>query len=579
MRLVSRKASNFFSFILAVPLLLVSFSSTLAQQSQPFKQALSLYQQGDYAKSAVMFDKVHSNKGLLFAGKSYYQLNDYATAQSRLITVQDRGSNQLFAEASYTLSLIWVKQKKFKEALVTLADLKDRTTYPQLSADSKNLYNGILQYLTFNQRLEVMKEVEKDSLLYDITESALGRVSYDEAKILFTKMEKTVENISSSDIDIIEAKLEDQSAYSELSDQTKFNAPAGLAYNIGVALPAYTVGKNEYRVAQGLYLGYMLAAEQFNEENTTKVNLRFQNTGVQTDSAQQALEGFASQGADAVIGPLFSEQAYTMADVADQYKTPIIAPLANAESIAKEDGYVYQINPTFKVHGKVMANFAKNSLGIDRTAVMAEENSKGVLSAQAFRTETQQLGGSVPNIFIEKMGPRGYNLSKYVRYFAEENDTSAVSAVYAPFTGQKSLTLIDLLLRQLNSLESNITVLGSPEWANANISADKIGDRSIYFTENFYTKPSNYDIDRFKSAFRERFNKAPNRFALIGYDTATFLLNSLKRVVNPARLQKELRNQPLYEGLITDINFKGSNINQELMVFKITAGGTYLVSQ
>lgn len=579
MRFFFQGMPRLFSLVFIIPLVILSFSSVSAQESQPFEKALRLYQSGDYTKSAVLFDKVHSNKGLLFAGKSYYQLNDYTTAKSRLITVQERSNGQLFAEASYTLSLLWLKQKKFKEALVTLADLKGRNLYSQLSIDSEKLYNDILSYLTFKQRLEVMKDVENDALLYDITRSAFGRVDFDEAKILFTKMKKTVEDISSSDIDKLESKIEDSSSYSALKDQTKFKAPAGLTYNIGIALPTYSIGKNEYRVAQGLYLGYMLAAEQFNKKNSTKVNLRFQNTGVESDSAQQALENFAGHEADAVIGPLFSEQAYTMADVAEQYKIPIIAPLANAESLAKEGGYIYQVNPTFKVHGKIMANFAKKSLGINKSAIIAEQNSKGALSAKAYRTETQQLGGSVPNTFIEKMGPRGYNLSKYVRYLTEKKDTSAVSAVYAPFTGEQSLTLIDLLLRQLNSLESDITVFGSPEWGNANIPSDKIGDRSIYFTENFYTKPSNYDIDRFKAAFRKRFNKAPNRFALIGYDTATFLLRAIDQVVNPARLQKKLSTQPLYEGLITNINFKGSNINQELMVFKITSGGTYLVSQ
>lgn len=578
MRSVFKAIPKIFSFILVIPLFLALISSATAQSSS-FDKALSLYQSGDYAKSAVIFDKVHTNKGLLFAGKSYYQLNDYSTAKDRLNKVQERAGNQLNAEASYTLSLIRLKQKDFRDALVTLADLKDRVLYTQLSADSKTLYNDILKYLTFNQRLEVMKKTEKDTLLYDITKSALGRVGYDEAKILFTKMKKTVENIASAEIDKLGAKLEDKTAYSKLRDQTKFKAPSGLAYNIGIALPAYSVGKKEYHIAQGLYLGYMLAAEQFNDKHTAKINLRFQNTGVKADSAQQALESFAEQEVDAVIGPLFSEQAQTMAKVADRYKTPIIAPLANAESIASEGGYIYQVNPTFKVHGKVMANFAKKSLGINRAAVIAEQNTKGVLSARAFRTETQQLGGSVPNIFIEKMGPRGYNLSRYVSFLTEKKDTSAVSAIYAPFTGEKALTFIDLLVRQLNSLESDITILGSPGWANSNIPSDKIGKRSIYFTENFYTKPSNYDIDRFKSAFRERFNKAPNRFALIGYDTATFLFNTLDRVVNPNRLQKELRKQPLYEGLITDIDFKGSNINQELMVFKITGSGTYLVSQ
>ncbi len=154
-----------------------------------------------------------------------------------------------------------------------------------------------------------------------------------------------------------------------------------------------------------------------------------------------------------------------------------------------------------------------------------------------------------------------------------------MSAVYAPFTGDTTPALIDHLLGQLNSLESNVAVLGSQEWANANTSTDKIGTRAVYFTESFYSRPGSAEINQFKSRFRDRFNQDPNRFAVIGYDTAMFLLQTLERVVNPALLKEGLADHPPYDGLITNIHFNGSNINQKLMLFKITNSSTHLISE
>src|SRR5699024_4222524 len=172
----------------------------------------------------------------------------------------------------------------------------------------------------------------------------------------------------------------------------------------------------------------------------------------------------------------------------------------------------------------------------------------------------------------------GYQLPTYVRYLTEKNDTSAVSAIYAPFTGNNASLLIDLLLRQLNSLESDLPILGLPEWSNANISAQNLERRDIYFTESFYVNPSNYKIAQFQSAYQQRFSEKPNRFAMIGYDTASFLFRSLNKVTDPAKLQDQLSKAPPYDGIITDIYFEGGNINQELMIFKMTADGASLVS-
>jgi hypothetical protein len=64
---------------------------------------------------------------------------------------------------------------------------------------------------------------------------------------------------------------------------------------------------------------------------------------------------------------------------------------------------------------------------------------------------------------------------------------------------------------------------------------------------------------------------APNRFAMIGYDTASYLLRTLDNIANPQLLKDALKSQPSYEGLINNINFRNTHINQEVKIFKITA--------
>jgi len=122
-------------------------------------------------------------------------------------------------------------------------------------------------------------------------------------------------------------------------------------------------------------------------------------------------------------------------------------------------------------------------------------------------------------------------------------------------------------------MNSHLTVLGSQEWGKMNIPADRIADRNIYFTESFYTDPKSFQVKQFKKEFKQRFDIEPNRFAMIGYDAASYVLQTLDRVANPELLKNELKNQPSYKGLISNINFKGTHVNQDAKVFKITKDG------
>lgn len=564
-----------------IPLLLFVGCCALSARAQTFQKGLQLYEDEEFAKAAALFDKIHTTRALLFAGKSYYGMQDYVTAKSRLLEALDQGNAYLATEARYTLSLVHIKQKNFDEALFTLAGLTRQTVSTEVARQSKSLYQDLLKYLTFNQRKNILEKAESDSLKYDLVVSALGRISTEDARTLFSMMRSSTD-IASNQLEEVASVLEDKSHYQSLQERRNLEAPAGLTYTVGIALPAYAPSRREYDAAQGLYLGFTLAAEQFNESDGPNVSLAYQNTGTQTDIAQKALENFAAVGVDAIWGPLFSERAKTMAQVAEQYKIPIVAPLANAESIPNEDGYLFQVNSTFSVHGKSMAQYAANSLNLDKVAVITESGSVGETAARSFREKMKKEGGKVPYFFVENLGSRGYGLSKYTRYFSTERAAtakSAVSAVYAPFTGDQASTLMDVLLGQLNSLESEVVVLGTPEWANAGFASDKIGDRSVYFTEGVYIPSNSSKITRFKSAFRQRFHKEANRFAMIGYDMATFFLQTLQRVVNPELLKEGLSKQKPYDGLVTNIYFDGTNVNQRLMLFTINKSGTYLISE
>ncbi|HBX65729.1 MAG TPA: hypothetical protein DEG32_06095, partial [Balneolaceae bacterium] len=61
-----------------------------------------------------------------------------------------------------------------------------------------------------------------------------------------------------------------------------------------------------------------------------------------------------------------------------------------------------------------------------------------------------------------------------------------------------------------------------------------------------------------------------NRFAFIGYDAANVVLQTLKRVQNPAYLKEGLKKFNNYRGLITNVSFRNTHINQEVKIKRIS---------
>jgi len=580
MRLTNQRFS-----LLAAAVAFFVLSMTAPQQlfAQSFDEGLSQYEQGNYKNAASIFSEIESPQARLFTGKAYFGLGQYLTAKSYLSQVSQNSADDLYLEAQYTLALTDFQLGNFGDALNRLYPMKQQKVKTKVVTDGIQLYEDIMGYLTLNQRKKAFQQANSAQIKYDLVASTFGNVPYPVAKTLYAQLVKSKIDTSSAAMRELKDTISDSLNYAvEMAYNNKLRAPDGITYNIGAALPSYESDAPEFKVSQGLYFGYVLAAEQFNQQHANKkAFIRYQNTGAKMDSAGYAMTDLAwNYSADAVLGPLFSEPARKMADLSEQYQIPMIAPLANSDTLNIDNPYVYQANPTFTSHGRRMAEYAVQELRMDTLAVLTERNSLGANSAYAFRDRAEKLGAKVSHFFVDDLASQGYEITDYTKYFTTDStkidslgNYHYLDAVYAPFTGQAASTLAELLLVDLKAMGSNLTVLGSQEWGNFEIPETQQGDRNIYFSESFYIDRKSQRVEQFEKQFKRRFEMEPNRFAMIGYDAASYLLETLNRVENPALLKDALKGQPMYEGIISNINFEGTHINQEVKIFELTSNG------
>jgi len=579
MKHTATKPSNLYKSLFFVLLILFTNVPALTH-AQSFDEGLKLYQQGKYGQAADIFKQVKTPKAQLFAGKSYFASGKYLTAKAYLGNITSSVTSDIYLEAQYTLALADFQLGLYGNVLNRIYEMREREVQTQVVTNAIQLYKDVLHYLTLNQRRKAFQEAKYPEVKYDLVEAAFGNVSYPVAETLFNQLKKSKIDTSSAGMKKLSDMIADSMRYAvQIAYNNQLRAPDGITYNIGAALPKYDNTQSEFEVSQGLFFGYVLAAEEFNQQHADKkAFIRNGNTAASRDSAEYVMTDFAwNYNVDAVLGPLFSGPAEQMANLAEQYQIPMLAPLANSDTLNTDNPYVYQANPTFVSHGKKMANYAVNKLQMDTLAVLAEKNSLGEASAFAFREEAEKLGARVVYFFVDDLQSKGYDLTDYTKYFTTDQakiDSSGyhqLDAVYAPFTGQAASTLAELLLVDLKAMNSELTVLGSQEWGNLNIPENQLDKRKIYFSESFYVDRNNPKAQQFKKRFKERFDMEPNRFAMIGYDAASYILQTLDRIANPDLLKNALKNQPLYEGLASNIYFDGSHINQEVKIFKITA--------
>ncbi len=554
-------------------LLLTFFALIVVSGSfaQTFENGLSLYEQGDYERAARILQQSDEPEAMLFTGKSYFALNNYLLALHHLNKIPESSSPEIKQEAQFTAALVHFQLDDFAKSLDILRTLSDTRPSSSTTRAALTYYDQVLGYLTLKQRREVFRESAYDEVRLDVLESSIGLMKFTSAVALLNLYKRSVPSSDPLRLNRIETILSDSVSYMQRYNPNRIvQAPKGISYTIGVVLPEFEYEAPEYEIPQHLYFGIQLAVEEFNSENTDqKAFIAYRNTNDALTSADAIVNDLVwNEDVDFILGPLFSGVAKEFSNLAEEYEVPMLLPLANADSLDLYNDYVFQLNPSFATQGKVMANYAVNTLGYDTLGVIAEKGSLGDPAARSFVHEAERNGALVEYYFVENLEEYGYDIRDYTQFFTTDtlDSVDMVEAVYAPFTGTVAATLVESMLTDLEAMRSTVAILGSEEWMNVNLEDRRLDETELYYTESFNVDTSTVKADNFASSFRLRFSTQPNQFAYIGYDAAKIVLETLKRVKNPAYLRDALKDLNNYEGMSTRVSFRGAHVNHEIRI-------------
>lgn len=369
-------------------------------------------------------------------------------------------------------------------------------------------------------------------------------------------------------------RLYPNSRYADEANAVRGQALRGMreevdVFKLGVILPA--TGDNGY-LAQALFNGVRIAVDSYNNRAPQRpVQLVFRDSEGSDIGAQAAMALVAREGVEAVVGPLFSQEALAAATVAEREQIVLIAPLATDEAVSRGRRYVFQANPTFRMRGQAIARYVLDDLSMTQLGVVAEDDAYSIAMAEGFEAEVRASGATL--VVSERLS----NAASW-SHLAElpSLDLLGVAeAVYLPVTGGDASEHAADALRGLEALglQGSTRALGNTEWEGLNASRARASRFGTLFTQDFYVDDD--ATTDFIARYQEMSGIQADRLALIGYDTARFLLNQIAGGQS-SDLAGSVRSSAIYRGLAHRIEFGGGQVNQALFIMAYEDGEAVL---
>lgn len=342
------------------------------------------------------------------------------------------------------------------------------------------------------------------------------------------------------------------------------------AVKLGVALP---MNPEDRAVTQAMFNGIRLAVRERNGAGDDLVRLVFHDTEHSVQGARRAVSALADQGVDAIIGPLYSEEAVGAAAEAERNSVVMVAPLATEAEITAGRRYVFQANPTIARRGAYLARWAVEERGLAKVGIVADRNDElSSEMAEGFYRESVRIGADVVYYARVYSPPDWSRLTALVGPEVLGAADAVFLAVHAD-RDREARRLAAEAVRQLATLEQPPHLLGSEAFGGISLE-NALRNVEITYVDTYDATDTGMDLRRFERRFREiSRGDEPGRVALVGYDVAGFLLNLLLDDSIPSLIRRLEQAGP-YQGLGTRMDFTGGQRNEAMFLYHVSVEGT-----
>ncbi|MFA6132840.1 MAG: penicillin-binding protein activator [Phycisphaerae bacterium] len=221
----------------------------------------------------------------------------------------------------------------------------------------------------------------------------------------------------------------------------------------------------------------------------------------------------------AVLGDLLSSVTLSIAPIANRREVVLLSPASSSPKLTDAGQYVFRNCPSDVYEGTVMADYAFNTLGYRRVAILRINNEYGVGIGGVFRRSFTDKGGTI--VAEESYAEDATDFRTQITKIAGQNP----EAVY--LLGYKQMGYI---LRQAKELGFKTQFLSTVTFEDPEIL--KLGGAAtegvIYSASKFSPDSGDEVIRRFVNAYESLYQSKPNIFAGLSYDAVRILAIAMR---------------------------------------------------
>lgn len=262
--------------------------------------------------------------------------------------------------------------------------------------------------------------------------------------------------------------------------------------------------------------------------------------------------------------------SFAAVPIADQSNTLLFMTVVTHPEAAAQSKWAFRHYVNKGRAAEVMARYARQSLRLERIAVLQVNDEGGLGEVSAFRAEFERLGGSV--IAVETFERTASDVRQQLSKLAG----SRPEAIYISGYGR----VYGVALKQASELAIGARILASYEplyRTTREIAGAAI--EGVVFSAPYFDD-DNPEAVAFKRKYEARFREAPELDAAYGYDVVMMLAEATTAVgVKPEKIREYLLKIRGFRGVVGTVNAQPDGDFVTPVVIKTIKGGAITTLQ
>lgn len=225
-----------------------------------------------------------------------------------------------------------------------------------------------------------------------------------------------------------------------------------------------------------------------------------------------------------ILGEVASSNSLAMAPKAQEAKVPMITPASTNPAVTEKGDYIFRVCFIDPFQGYVMAKFARDTLKLEKVAVLKDNKSDYSLGlTEVFTKKFPELGGKITAVESYSKGDSDFR-SQLTRIRGQKPQAIYVPGYYSD---------VGIIAKQAKELGLKVPLMGGDGWDSPKLFELAGSNLDGSYFSNHYS-PENPDplVQKFLTDYKKKHGSVPDAMAALGYDATRVAIDAMKRATD-----------------------------------------------